>query len=145
MYGNHRADDILFDFKGKPFNVIAVDPGRVDLIHAVRLHQTQQALGKLESCLAPILPTDDNTSTGKASRRRAKHRFLNKEHKSVFKLTNKQWRHDSGQLLHVKKTKKLLPTRHGPNTDGRSLRSTDADQAHQSVEVRSIHERTACG
>jgi hypothetical protein len=84
-----------------------VDPGRVDLIHAVRLHQTEQALGILESCLAPILPIDDNTNTGKTSRRRAKHRFLNKEHKSVFKLTNKQWRHDSGQLLHVKKTKKL--------------------------------------
>jgi hypothetical protein len=108
LYGIHCADDVVFKLKD-PFNIISVDPGRVELMHCVRLHQTQEALAVLDDCLAPLLPAHDNI-TEAARRRRAKHRFLKAENKSTFKLTNKQWKHDTGRLAHKKRTQKLHGT-----------------------------------
>jgi hypothetical protein len=87
LYGTHCADDVIFKLK-EPFNIITVDPGHVELMHCVRLHQTQEAIAVLDDCLAPLLPAQDNI-TKAARRRRAKHRFLQGENKSTFKLTNK--------------------------------------------------------
>jgi hypothetical protein len=105
LYGTHSADDVLFDFKNQPVNIIAIDPGHDELIHAVRLHKTEQGIAVLDACLAPLLPTLENTS--KATRHRAKYRFLKNANKSTFKLTNKQWAHDTGRLAQRKKTQKL--------------------------------------
>jgi hypothetical protein len=87
LYGTHSADDVLFDFKKEPFNIIAVDPGHDELIHAVRLHRTEQGITALDACLAPFLPASDKTS--KTTRHRAKYRFLKDANKSNFNLTNK--------------------------------------------------------
>jgi hypothetical protein len=46
MHRNTSADDVLFDFKGVPFNIIAVDSGRVELIHVLCLHQTKESLDR---------------------------------------------------------------------------------------------------
>jgi hypothetical protein len=96
---------VLFDFKKEPFNIIAVDPGHDELNHAVRLHRTEQGITALDACLAPLLPVSEKTS--KATRHRAKYRFLKDANKSTFKLTNKQWAHDTGRHAHREKTQKL--------------------------------------
>jgi hypothetical protein len=95
LYGTH-GPDVLFKIK-EPFNIIAVDPGHAELIHSVRLHQTDQA----RRLLLPECAKDSS------KRYLAKHRFLTAENKSTFKLTNKQWNHDTGRLTLREKTQVL--------------------------------------
>jgi hypothetical protein len=92
MYGTHGANDVLFDLK-KPFNIIAVDPGHEVLIDSVRLHKTDSGLQQLPA--------------KGSNRREAKFQFLQKGKKSTFRLTNKQWAHDTLRLLARKKTLEL--------------------------------------
>ena len=55
-YGTHQEDS---EFSALPrLNVIAVDPGHVNLISAVRLHNTEDALMK---CDMPAEKTEEET------------------------------------------------------------------------------------
>ena len=45
-YGTHQLDSEFSSIC--PLNIIAVDPGHVDLISAVRLHRTEDAVRKLQ-------------------------------------------------------------------------------------------------
>ncbi len=103
LYGTHGVD-VLFELTN-PFNVIAVDPGHVELIHSVRSHRTEDAVELLDACLDHLLPAFP--SKGKGSRRMAKHRLLKEKQRSTFRLTNRQWAHETGRLALREKTHRL--------------------------------------
>jgi hypothetical protein len=94
LYEKHGVDGTLFKLK-EPFNIIAVDPGLADLLHCVRLHQT-------EPLCSP--PNEDHSIS---SRRRAKIRFLAERNMSTFKVTNKQFTHNMGLLKAINRTHDL--------------------------------------
>jgi hypothetical protein len=96
LYGLH-GKEVLFDLP-KTFNIVAVDPGHVELIHSVRCHRTEQSSSS---------PMEDDDVPISSSRRRAKERFLEERHLSTFRLTNKQWAHDTGRLALRERTHNL--------------------------------------
>jgi transposase len=98
IYGTHDVGEVLFDLD-KPFNITTIDPGHAELINSVRLHKTETGLQQLVSSFAPIVK--------RSSRREAKSRFLQKENKSTFRLTNRQWAHNTGRLIAREKTYQL--------------------------------------
>ena len=106
LYGTHGVD-VIFELDG-PINVIAVDPGHVELIHSVRSHRTVDAITCLHECLDHLLPTDElSTPNGKGKRRLAKHRLLAEKQLSTFRLTNRQWAHETGRLTLRENTHRL--------------------------------------
>jgi hypothetical protein len=82
-YGHHLTD-VCFDRVAKPFNVVAVDPGHVDLMSAARAHISDQTL-----------PFD---AGGTSKRKCALAQKLTTQKRSEFRLSNVQWQHDTGQL-----------------------------------------------
>jgi hypothetical protein len=83
-YGVHKSD-VNFGGNLGPINIIAVDPGHVNLIDAVRVHVTPDSFG---------LP-QPATSTNP---RKYKLQSVHLERKrSVFGLSNKQWQFDGGR------------------------------------------------
>lgn len=81
-----------FDQVTEPFNVVAVDPGHVDLISAARVHVSGETV--LSSC-------------GTSARKSAKHTKLVGRNRSEFRLSNLQWQHDTGQLTRRRREQQL--------------------------------------
>ena len=73
---------------------MAVDPGAVDLISAVRLHNTEEALRQLAA--PPVEFTDE---TYKQHRRRLLSERMFELKRSTFTLSNKEWQAKTGKLL----------------------------------------------
>ena len=84
-YGTHK-EDVVFPLSLGNFNIIAVDPGHVDLISAVRLHQTEKSLEHLK----PLKPVGRKKSKIQA--------IYEKQHRSRFKLSNREWSKNCGRL-----------------------------------------------
>ena len=99
-YGVHQQDS---EFSAlNDLNVIAVDPGQVNLISAIRLHRTEDALQRLA-----VDSMGDAHETKKQRRRRLLREKMFELKRSTFTLSNKEWQSNTGQLLHIRRIKKL--------------------------------------
>jgi hypothetical protein len=77
-YGVHKKDTLFAQSLGN-FNAIAIDPGHVNLISAVRLHRTETSLKPLQ----PVEPI---------GRRKLKlQAAYERQSKSRFELSNREW------------------------------------------------------
>ena len=93
-YGVHQHDS---EFSAlRHLNIVAVDPGAVDLISAVRLHNTEEALNQLA---APPVEFNDEIETYKQRRRRLLSERMFELKRSTFTLSNKEWQAKTGKLL----------------------------------------------
>ena len=82
-YGVHQQDS---EFSAlRHLNIVAVDPGAVDLISAVRLHNTEEALRQLA---APLVEFTDETY--KQRRRRLLNKRMFELKRSIFTLSEQQ-------------------------------------------------------
>ena len=75
---------------------MAVDPGAVDLISAVRLHNTKKTLRQMA---APPVEFKDEIETYKQRRRRLLGERMFELKRSAFTLSNKEWQAKTGKLL----------------------------------------------
>ncbi len=82
-YGVHQQDSEFFVLRH--LNIVAVDPGAVDLISAVRLHNTKKTLRQLAA--PPVEFTDE---TYKQRRRRLLNKRMFELKRSIFTLHDKK-------------------------------------------------------
>ena len=85
-YGVHQQDS---EFSAlRHLNIVAVDPGAVDLISAVRLHNTEEALRQLAAPLVKLKDCKDETY--KQRRRRLLSERMFELKRSTFTLHDKK-------------------------------------------------------
>ena len=95
-YGVHQQDSDSEFSALRHLNIVAVDPGAVDLISAVRLHNTEEALRQMA---APPVEFKDEIETYKQRRRRLLSERMFELKRSTFTLSNKEWKAKTGKLL----------------------------------------------
>ena len=93
-YGAHKHD-VTFGEELGDFNIIAVDPGHVDLISAVRIHSTPESLRLV---LPPTAPNRRKRALQAADEALSRTRFT---------LSNKEWSQNCGRLLNQARNLKL--------------------------------------
>ena len=130
-YGVHQQDS---EFSAlRHLNIVAVDPGAVDLISAVRLHNTEEALNQLA---APPVEFNDEIETYKQRRRRLLSERMFELKRSTFTLSNKEWQAKTGKLLN---RQRLLVLSKAKNMDATYLRLAESSSRSGFVDVYLLH------
>ena len=128
-YGVHQQDS---EFSAlRHLNIVAVDPGAVDLISAVRLHNTEEALRQLAA--PPVEFTDE---TYKQRRRRLLSERMFELKRSTFTLSNKEWQAKTGKLLN---RQRLLVLSKAKNMEATYLRLAESSSRSGYADVYVLH------
>jgi hypothetical protein len=117
-YGVHQVDSkfgLTLDL-----NVVAVDPGRVNLISAVRLYNTDDAMMKRTK---PVKKVENETN--KQRRRRLLQEKMFELKRSEFNLSNKEWRWKTGQVKNQRRLQ-IQSLQHRMNMGAAYLRLAEA-------------------
>jgi hypothetical protein len=112
-------------------NIVAVDPGAVDLISAVRLHNTEEAVRQL---VVPVVKLKDETY--KQRRRRLLSERMFEIKRSTFTLSNKEWQAKTGKLLN---RQRLLALSNAKNMKATYLQLAESSSRTGFADVYLLH------